>query len=42
MNASSLPRKLIIECSLTFAYFKPFPGLEYMAGPDWSQKFLNR
>ena len=21
--------------SLTFAYFKPFPGLEYMAGPDW-------
>ena len=23
---------------LTFAYFKPFPGLKYMAGPDWSKK----
>ena len=25
---------------LTFAYFKPFPGLKYMAGPDWSEKFV--
>ena len=25
---------------LTFAYFKPFPGLKYMAGPDWSKKFV--
>ena len=27
-------------CSLTFAYFKPFPGLKYMAGPDWFKKFV--
>ena len=27
-------------CSLTFAYFKPFPGLKYTAGPDWSKKFV--
>ena len=26
--------------SLTFAYFKPFLGLKYMAGPDWSKKFV--
>ena len=26
--------------SLTFAYFKPFPGLKYMAGPDLSKKFV--
>ena len=26
--------------SLTFAYFKPFPGLKYMGGPDWSKKFV--
>ena len=26
--------------SLTFAYFKPFPGLKYMAGPDWPEKFV--
>ena len=26
--------------SLTFAYFKPFPGLKYMTGPDWSKKFV--
>ena len=27
-----------MECSrsLTFAYFKPFPGLKYTAGLDWS------
>ena len=25
---------------LTFAYFKPFPGLKYTAGPDWSKKFV--
>ena len=28
--------------SLTFVYFKPFPGLKYTAGPDWSNKFLNQ
>ena len=28
--------------SLTFAYFKPFPGLKYMAGPDWSKKFVSQ
>ena len=27
-------------CLLTFAYFKPFPGLKYTAGPDWSKKFF--
>ena len=27
-------------CLLTFAYFKPFPGLKYTAGPDWSEKFV--
>ena len=26
--------------ALTFAYFKPFPGLKYTAGPDWSKKFV--
>ena len=26
--------------SLTFAYFKPYPGLKYTAGPDWSKKFV--
>ena len=26
--------------SLTFAYLKPFPGLKYTAGPDWSKKFV--
>ena len=26
--------------SLTFAYFKSFPGLKYMAGPDWSKQFV--
>ena len=26
--------------SLTFAYFKPFPGLKYTAGLDWSKKFV--
>ena len=25
---------------MTFAYFKPFPGLKYTAGPDWSKKFV--
>ena len=25
---------------LTFAHFKPFPGLKYTAGPDWSRKFV--
>ena len=25
---------------MTFAYFKPFPGLKYTAGPDWSNKFV--
>ena len=27
-------------CSLTFAYFKPFQGLKYMAGPDGSKQFV--
>ena len=26
--------------SLTFAYFKPFLGLKYMAGPYWSRKVV--
>ena len=26
--------------SFAFAYFKPFPGLMYTAGPDWSKKFV--
>ena len=26
--------------SLTFAYLEPFPGLKYMAGHDWSKKFV--
>ena len=26
--------------SLTFAYFKPFLGLKYMAGPDRSKQFV--
>ena len=26
--------------SLTFVYFKPFLGLKYTAGPDWSKKFV--
>ena len=26
--------------SLTFAYFKPFPGLKYTTNPDWSNKFV--
>ena len=35
------PRALMVRhCSLTFAYFKSFPGLKYMAGPDWSRKFV--
>ena len=25
---------------MTFAYFKPFPGLKYTVGPDWSKKFV--
>ena len=28
--------------SLTFAYFKPFLGLKYTAGPDWSKKFVKQ
>ena len=27
-------------CSLTFVYFKPFLGLRYTAGPDWSTKLV--
>ena len=27
-------------CLLTLAYFKPFLGLKYTAGPDWSKKFV--
>ena len=27
-------------CLLTFAYFKPFLGLKYRAGSDWSKKFV--
>ena len=27
-------------CLLTFAYFKPFPGLKYTAGPDWPNKIV--
>ena len=39
----SLPSKPIIECwwsyrSLTYPYFKPFPGLKYMVDPDWPKK----
>ena len=26
--------------SLIFVYSKPFPGLKYTAGPDWSNKFV--
>ena len=26
--------------SLTFAYFRPFLGLKYTAGPDWSKKHV--
>ena len=26
--------------SLIFAYFNPFAGLKYTAGPDWSKKFV--
>ena len=30
-------------CSSTFTiYFKPFLGLKYMAGPDWSKKFVKQ
>ena len=41
-NASLLPGKPILALMgsyrlLIFAYFKPFPGLKYMAGPDWSK-----
>ena len=25
---------------LAFAHFKPFPGLKYTAGPEWSKKFV--
>ena len=42
---SSLPAKSTIECwwsylLLIFAYFKPFVGLKYTAGPDWSKKLF--
>ena len=44
-DASLLPAKPILALmgsyhSLTFVYFKPFPGLKYKAGPDWSEKFV--
>ena len=44
-DASLFPAKLILALmasyrSLTFAHFKPFPGQKYMAGPDWSKKFV--
>ena len=44
-DASLLPAKPILALmgsyhSLTFAYFKPFPDLKYMASPDWSKKFI--
>ena len=41
--ASEANRKVLMGSyrSLTFAYFKPFPGLKYVAGPDWSKKFVN-
>ena len=29
-----------VNDALTFAYFKPFFGLRYTAGPDWSRKFV--
>ena len=40
--ASEVDRRALIGSyrSLTFAYFKPFPGLKYTAGPDWSKKFV--
>ena len=46
-NASLLPVKPILALMgsyrlLTFAYFKPFPGLKYTAGPDWSKKFVTQ
>ena len=43
-DASLLPAKPLMGSyrSLTFAYFKPFPGLKYTAGPDWSKKFFNQ
>ena len=45
MNPSLLSAKSIVERCwsyrwLAFAYFKPFPGLNYMAGPDWSKLFF--
>ena len=45
MSVSSLPGKLIVEHRwsyrwLTFAHFKPFLGLKYTAGPDWSKKLF--
>ena len=38
--ASEAYRSVLMESyrPLTFAYFKPFPGLKYTAGPDWSRK----
>ena len=44
-NDSSLPAKSIVERWwnyrwLTFAYFRPFLGLKYRAGPDGSKKFF--
>ena len=40
--ASKADRRVLMGsyCSLTFTYFKPFPGLKYTAGPDWSKKFV--
>ena len=47
-DASCLPAKPIIEYwwgsygLVTFAYFKPFPGLKYKAGLDWSKNLLSQ
>ena len=40
--ASEADRRVLMGsyCSLTFAYFKPFPGLKYTAGPDMPDKFI--
>ena len=40
--ASKADRRALIGSYrlLTFVYFKPFLGLKYTTGPDWSKKFV--
>ena len=40
--ASEASRRALMRSyhSLTFVCFKPFLGLKYMAGPDWSEKVV--